>query len=115
MREPSIVATFPAELKPELPGSGVRPTRGPPASPAACSLEMKLYLAEDHDRIAGGLNDIVVRRLFSAGLDLEVVLGLIGEHCAAGRVQRAVRELDLAIRDIRDVVFDSGRRTALTL
>jgi hypothetical protein len=56
-----------------------------------------------------GLNDIVVRRLFSAGLDLEVALGLIGEHRAAGTVQRAVSELDLAIRDIRNVVFGSRR------
>ena len=47
-------------------------------------------------------------RLFSAGLALEVALGLIGEHRAAGRIH-AVSELDLAIRDIRDMVFDSGR------
>ena len=48
------------------------------------------------------------RPLFSAGLDLEAALGLIGEHRAAGRIQHAVSELDLAIRDIRDMVFDSG-------
>jgi signal transduction histidine kinase len=70
---------------------------------------MMLRLAEDRDRIAGELSDIVVRRLFSAGLALEAALGLIGEHRAAGRVQHAVSELDLAIRDIRDVVFDSRR------
>jgi two-component system, NarL family, sensor histidine kinase DevS len=70
---------------------------------------MLLRLADDRDRIAGELSDIVVRRLFSAGLALEAALGLIGEHRAAGRVQHASSELDLAIRDIRDVVFDSRR------
>ena len=70
---------------------------------------MTLRLAEDHDRIAGRLNDIVAHRLFSAGLALEAALGLIGEHRAAGRIQHAVSELDLAIRDIRDMVFASGR------
>jgi len=70
---------------------------------------MTLRLAEDRARIAGGLSDIVARRLFSAGLALEAALGLIGEHRAAGRVQHGISELDLAIRDIRDVVFDSRR------
>jgi hypothetical protein len=68
---------------------------------------MTLRLIEDHDRIAGMLNDILVHRLFSAGLVLESSLGLIGDHRAAGRIQHAISELDLAIRDIRDIVFDS--------
>jgi signal transduction histidine kinase len=67
---------------------------------------MALRLAEDHDRIAAGLNDIVVYRLFSAGLDLDAALGLISEHRASAKIQHAISELDLAIRDIRDVVFD---------
>ena len=70
---------------------------------------MTLRLAEDHDRIVGGLDDIVARRLFSAGPTLEAVLELTGEHRAAGSIQHAISELDLAIRDIRDMVFDSGR------
>ena len=70
---------------------------------------MTLRLAGDHDQIAGRLNDIVAHRLFSAGLALEAALGLIGGHRAAGGIQHAVSELDLAIRDIRDMVFDSGR------
>jgi signal transduction histidine kinase len=92
-----------------LPGPGVRPTRGPPASTAAGSPEMMLRLADDRDWIAGGLNDIVARRLFSAGLDLEAARALIGEHHAAGRIQHAINELELAIRDIRDMVFGSRR------
>ena len=109
MRDSSSVATAPADGIPGPPGPGMRPTRSPPASTVAGSPEMMLRLADDRDRIAGELSDIVVRRLFSAGLALEAALGLIGEHRAAGRVQHAISELDLAIRDIRDVVFDSRR------
>ena len=97
-----------AEGIPGLPGPGLRPTRDPPASSAAGLPDMTLRLAGDHDRIAARLNDIVARRLFSAGLALQAALELIGEHRAAGKVQHAVSELDLAIRDIRDMVFDPG-------
>lgn len=67
---------------------------------------MTLRLIEERDRIAEGMNDIVVRRLFSAALSLEAALGLVSEHHAAGKIQHAIDELDLAIRDIRDTVFD---------
>jgi signal transduction histidine kinase len=65
-----------------------------------------LLLVQDRDRIAGDMTDLVVRRLFSAGLALETALGLMGDHPGAGKVQDAVGELDLAIRDVRNVVFD---------
>jgi two-component system, NarL family, sensor histidine kinase DevS len=61
---------------------------------------------QDRDRIAGGMNRLVVHRLFSAGLALEMALGLTGDHPGAGKVQDAIGELDLALRDIRNVVFD---------
>jgi hypothetical protein len=70
---------------------------------------MALRLAEDHDRIAAGLNGIVGYRLFSAGLDLDAALGLISEHRASAKIQHAISELDLAVRDIRDLVFDHRR------
>jgi signal transduction histidine kinase len=88
-------------------------TRGPPpgndraptGNGAAVSAELTRYLTEDHDRIAQSLNDVVVRRIFAAGLDLHVALGLIGEHRGAGKIYHAIDELDNAIRDIRDAVF----------
>lgn len=91
------------------PGTGLRPARGPSATGAGDSPEMMLRLAEDHDRIAEGLNNVVVRRLFSAGLVLESALALIGEHQAARHVRHAISELDSAVRDIRDTVFDCRR------
>jgi hypothetical protein len=55
------------------------------------------------------MNDIAVRRLFSAGLALEAVAGLMGGRRAAGKVQEAISELDLAVRDLRDMMFDHHR------
>ena len=88
-------------------------TWGPPegggasaASEAAVSAELTKYLAEDHDRIAQGINKVVVHRIFAAGLDLQAALALIGDHPAVGKIYHAVDELDQAIRDIRDTIFD---------
>ena len=109
MRESTSAAAAPADGIPAPPGPSARPTRGPPASTVAGSPEMLLSLADDHDRIAGELSDIVARRLFSAGLDLEAALELTGEYRTAARIQHATSELDLAIRAVRDIAFDSRR------
>ncbi len=91
---------------PELDEASIRPTRVPPPGRAGDWAEAALCLAQDHDRITGDMNDLVVHRLFSAGLALETALWLIGGHPGARKVQEAIDELDLAIRDIRNVVFD---------
>src|SRR5690348_4505240 len=79
----------------------------PADSGAAASAELIRYLTEDHDRIAQGVNDVVVRRIFAAGLDLHAALGLIGEHRGASKIWHAIDELDQAVRDIRDTIFDA--------
>ena len=99
---------------------GVQPTRGPPpGSPQALDggsatgpAEVILALAKDHERIALGLNDVVAGPLFTAGLDLQAALGLIGDHPASSKIRHAVDELDQAIRDIRDTIVDhpAGQR-----
>jgi hypothetical protein len=65
--------------------------------------------AEDRERIAAGLNDVVVGRLLTAGIDLRSALGLMGDHPASARIWHVADELDQAIRDIRDAAF--GTRT----
>jgi signal transduction histidine kinase len=91
---------------PELDEASIRPTRDPPPGRAGDWADAMLLMVQDRDRIAGDMTDLVVRRLFSAGLTLETALGLMGDHPGAGKVHDAVGELDLAIRDIRNVVFD---------
>ena len=91
---------------PEPDEASIRPTRDPPPGRAGDWADAMLLLVQDRDRIAAGMNDLVVHRLFAAGLALEMALGLMGDNPGAGKVQDAVGELDLAIRDVRNVVFD---------
>ncbi len=81
-------------------------------APAAISpADMTQYLLEDRDRIAERMNDVVIQRIFSAGLTLQLALGLVGDQRGAREIYQAVDELDHAIRDIRDIVFDLGPPT----
>ena len=84
-----------------------QPAYGPLPGSIGDPAEVTLLLVHDRDRIAGALNDVVIHRIVSAGLALETALGLMdGHRRAAGKVREALGELDLAIRDIRNVVFD---------
>jgi phenylacetate-coenzyme A ligase PaaK-like adenylate-forming protein len=110
-RSPSLpsAAAIPAPDVPRGPLTRVPPAgsgRAPEGSGAAGSPEVIRYLTEDHDRIARRMNDVVVRRIFAAGLDLQAALGLIGNHSGATKIYHAIDELHHAIRDIRDTIFD---------
>ena len=92
---------------PELDEPRIRPAHDPPPGRAGDPAEVIPLPAQDHDRIAArAINDIVMDRLFFAGLALETALELMGDHPEAGKVQEAISELDLAIRDIRNILFD---------
>ena len=105
----SATTTTPARaVPPAAPAPGLPP--GSPQAPEGGSApgpaEAIPGQAEDRERIALGLNDVVVRRLLSAGQDLRAALGLMGNHPANGKIRHAVDEMDQAIRDIPDTVFD---------
>jgi hypothetical protein len=92
----------------------IRPTPGlPSGSPQAPEdggatgpAEANPGLAEDRERIALGLNDIVVRRLLTAGQDLQAALGLMGDDPASSKIRHAMDEMDQAVQGIRDTIFD---------
>jgi signal transduction histidine kinase len=84
------------------PSASRHPAEGGAPGPAEASGR----LAQDRERIALDLNDVVVRRLFATGLDLYAALALMGDQRAAGKIDHAIEELDQAIRDIRDTIFD---------
>jgi signal transduction histidine kinase len=85
------------------------PGRDPPAARAADSVETTWRLVEDRDRIATEIRDVVIRRLFSAGLGLQSALGLLDGHRAGESIRDAIAELDQAISDLRDAVFGMHR------
>jgi hypothetical protein len=94
---------------PQVVSSRAPPANGSQASSgrdAASSAAVTRDPGEDHDELAQLMTDIVVRRIFAASLDLQGVLSLIGEHKGAGQIQHAIDEMDHAVRDIRDILFD---------
>lgn len=66
-----------------------------------------LRLVEDHERIARDLHDTVIQRLFATGLSLQGVAGLVRSdaHAAVERIDSAVEELDLTVKEIRSAIF----------
>jgi signal transduction histidine kinase len=65
----------------------------------------RLLLADDRDRIARDLHDLVVQRLFATGMSLQGVLRLIGDSRASERILTAIDDLDTTIREIRSAIF----------
>ena len=108
----------PSATTPEPHALQVQPTRGPPVSngsaPAGSGTAEEIQgLTAERDRIAERLGDVVVHRLFAAGLDLQAAMGLIGDHPAADRIDHAIGELDRAVRDLREAIFDCAPATAV--
>jgi hypothetical protein len=111
-RIPGVLSAATTATPPAVPQ--VRPAPGlPPGDPqapedgrATGSAGAIPGQADDRERIALGLNDVVVRRLLSAGQDLQAALGVMSNHPATGTIRHALDELDQAIHDIRDVIFD---------
>lgn len=64
-----------------------------------------LTLAEDRERIARDLHDMVIQRLFAVALSLNVSEHLAGGAELSSRLQGAFLDLDETIRQIRTTIF----------
>jgi two-component system, NarL family, sensor histidine kinase DevS len=64
-----------------------------------------LALVDDRERIARDLHDTVIQRLFAVGLSLQAALTRAVDDPAVERIQLAVDEIDVTIRDIRSSIF----------
>jgi PAS domain S-box-containing protein len=67
-----------------------------------------LSLAGERERIARDLHDTVLQRLFGLGLELQAVAIRSGGSDISARIEDAVDEIDLIIREIRTAVFTLG-------
>ena len=66
----------------------------------------RLALLEDRDRIARDMHDNVVQRLFATGLALQSAAPLAEHPVVRARMHHAVDELDAAIKEIREAIFE---------
>jgi len=69
-------------------------------------LARQLDVYADRDRIARDLHDLVIQRVFAAGLALQSVLPRLQDGDVRRRVRSVVGQLDETVRDIRTTIFD---------
>jgi len=72
----------------------------------ALAERQELAIVSDRDRIARDLHDVVIQRLFAAGLQLQGIRSNAVVPEVQGRLDRAVEDLDTTIRDIRSTIFE---------
>ncbi len=64
-----------------------------------------LLISADRERIARDLHDLVIQRLFGAGLRLQGALAMIDNVTASTRVASTIDDLDTTIKEIREAIF----------
>ena len=81
-------------------------------------LREQLVLFTDRDRIAKDLHDVVIQRLFAAGLSIQSLRRFTNNEAALARIDSVTGELDETIRDLRDTIYSlrtgSGERELLS-
>ena len=65
----------------------------------------RMVVLEDRERIARDMHDVVIQRLFATGLGLQSASRVAAHPYVQKRLSEAVDELDLAIKDIRRMIF----------
>jgi signal transduction histidine kinase len=74
------------------------------------AVAQELTLLEDRERIARDLHDTVIQRLFATGLALQSIQRLADRPEVQDRLQQAVDDLDVTVRQIRSAIFELDTR-----
>jgi PAS domain S-box-containing protein len=67
--------------------------------------EQHLRIVEDRERIARDLHDVVIQKIFAAGMTVQSVASRSADPDQSRRLHRVVDDLDDTIREIRSVIF----------
>ncbi|HZJ07989.1 MAG TPA: GAF domain-containing protein [Nocardioidaceae bacterium] len=81
----------------------------------AINERQELMLVSDRDRIARDLHDLVIQRLFATGLQLQGARRGASVVDVADRIDSAIADLDVTIRDIRSTIFELQSTHELSL
>ncbi|MGO4583748.1 GAF domain-containing protein [Arthrobacter sp. 2RAF6] len=68
-------------------------------------LREQLVVFTDRDRIARDLHDVVIQRLFAAGLSIQSLRRFTSGEPALSRIDAVTAELDETIRDLRNTIY----------
>ncbi|MGG5173068.1 GAF domain-containing protein [Pseudarthrobacter sp. J1738] len=68
-------------------------------------LREELVVFTDRDRIARDLHDVVIQRLFAAGLSIQSLRRFTDGEPALSRIDAVTQELDETIRDLRNTIY----------
>jgi signal transduction histidine kinase len=74
-----------------------------------------LAVLGDRERIARDLHDVVIQRLFAAGMQLQTAARMAARPEVQQRIDAVVDDLDTTIRDIRGAIFELRRAGTVTL
>jgi len=69
----------------------------------------EMAMLQDRERIARDLHDMVIQRLFAAGMSLQAVQAKAQPIEVAERISNTINELDDTIRELRGAIFRLGQ------
>ena len=69
----------------------------------------QMAMLQDRERIARDLHDMVIQRLFAAGMNLQAVQSTAQPQLVADRIGSTILELDDTIRELRAAIFRLGQ------
>jgi two-component system sensor histidine kinase DevS len=69
----------------------------------------QVALLRDRERIASDLHDMVIQRLFAAGMSLQAVSEVPDRSVVDARVAQTIDDLDDTIRELRKAIFALGK------
>ncbi len=70
---------------------------------------VEMAMLQDRERIARDLHDMVIQRLFAAGMSLQAVQAQAQPPVVAERIAATITELDDTIRELRSAIFRLGQ------
>lgn len=68
----------------------------------------RLTLLKERERIARDLHDMVIQRIFAAGMSIQGVIGMVDEPEIRDRLDDVTDTLDETIRQLRQSIFELG-------
>ncbi|HSL73263.1 MAG TPA: PAS domain S-box protein [Ilumatobacteraceae bacterium] len=70
----------------------------------------EMAMLKERERIARDIHDMVIQRLFAAGMSLQAVQGSAQPPVVAERIAATINELDDTIRELRAAIFRLGQQ-----